>query len=69
MSQYVPLPGFTLHALKGNEAEARFLLNCPEGPPVLWDYEGFRLSELNEIGELIAKNLEVVCLKWREYHG
>jgi len=58
-----------VHALTGNEAEARFVLNCLDGPPELWDYEGFKLAELNEIGALIAANLEFVCAKWREYHG
>ncbi|WP_366941778.1 DUF4160 domain-containing protein [Asticcacaulis sp.] len=27
-----------VHALKGNEAEARFRLNCPQGPVELWDH-------------------------------
>lgn len=58
-----------VHALKGNESEARFKLNCPDGPVELWDFEGFRLAELNEIGTLIAENLATVCAKWRDIHG
>ncbi len=58
-----------VHAIKGNDAEARFKLNCPDGPPELWDHEGFKLSELNEILELIGVNLATICLKWNEIHG
>lgn len=58
-----------VHALKGNEAGARFLLNCPDGPARLWDHEGFKLAELNEIGVLITENIGFVCAKWSEYHG
>lgn len=58
-----------VHALKGNEAEARFRLNCPQGPVELWDHEGFKLSELNEIGGLVAHNLEAICVKWSDIHG
>ena len=58
-----------VHAIKSNEAEARFKLNCPEGPVELWDFDGFRLAELNEIGALIAANLETVCATWRDIHG
>ncbi|UDF05688.1 DUF4160 domain-containing protein [Asticcacaulis sp. AND118] len=58
-----------VHALKGNEAEARFRLNGSQGPVELWDHEGFKLSELNEIGALIAENLEAICEKWSEIHG
>ncbi|EGF93210.1 hypothetical protein ABI_16500 [Asticcacaulis biprosthecium C19] len=58
-----------VHALKGNQAEARFKLNCPEGPVELWDHEGFRLSELNEISAAITDHLGDICRKWREIHG
>lgn len=58
-----------VHAIKGNQAEARFKLNCPDGPVELWDHEGFRLSELNEIKAAITDNLADICLKWREIHG
>ena len=58
-----------VHALKGNDAEARFKLNCSSGPVELWDFEGFKLAELNELGKLIDANLETVCAKWRDIHG
>lgn len=62
-------PPSHVHAIKGNEAEARFRLNCPDGPVEVWDHEGFRRSELNEVGQLIAENLNAVCARWSEIHG
>jgi hypothetical protein len=35
----------------------------------LWDHEGFKLSELNEIGGLVAHNLEAIFVKWGDIHG
>ncbi|WP_369682533.1 DUF4160 domain-containing protein [Asticcacaulis taihuensis] len=62
-------PPAHVHALKGNEACARFKLNCPDGPVELWDHDGFRVAELNEIGAVIARNLSLACRKWNEIHG
>lgn len=62
-------PPSHVHAVKGNEAAERFKLNCPDGPVELWDHDGFRLSELNEIGAQVANNLAAICAKWSEIHG
>ncbi|MFN3930523.1 MAG: DUF4160 domain-containing protein [Brevundimonas sp.] len=34
-----------VHAI-GPDGDARFLLNCPDGPVALWDYEGAGPSPL-----------------------
>ena len=57
------------HAVKGDEARARFLLNCPDGPVRLIDNDGFKLAEINEIGAGVAGSLDRFCAKWRELHG
>ncbi len=58
-----------VHATRGNEARARFALNCPEGPVELMDHEGYKLVEIREIGEVIAASLPAICAKWKEIHG
>lgn len=58
-----------VHAF-GKGLEARFVLNCPEGPVELWDHEGrWTLAHLNELGAEIAERLEVCCGIWSEIHG
>jgi hypothetical protein len=52
------------------DKEARFRLNCPDGPVELWDYQGrWRLRELNGLGEEIAERLAESCAKWNDIHG
>jgi len=58
-----------VHAVKGNEARARFALNGPEGPVELMDHQGYKLAEIREIGEAIAAVLPEICAKWEEIHG
>jgi hypothetical protein len=58
-----------VHAVRGNEACARFALNCPEGPVELMDHEGYKLAEIREIGAAIAASLPAICAKWKESHG
>lgn len=50
--------------------DARFVLNCPNGPVELWDYEGkWTLRQVNEVGEEIAARLDECCRMWRSIHG
>ncbi|WP_031229587.1 DUF4160 domain-containing protein [Asticcacaulis sp. YBE204] len=58
-----------VHAVKGNEARARFALNGPDGPVELMEQEGFKPTEVRKIGEAIAENLTAICEKWSEIHG
>lgn len=58
-----------VHAF-GKGCEARFRLNCPEGPVELWDYEGpCTRAHLVELGREIAEDLDACCDLWREIHG
>jgi hypothetical protein len=58
-----------VHVVRGNDARARFELNCPEGPVGLIDHDGFRLAEINRLGGLIADDLERICAMWSAIHG
>jgi len=54
----------------GKGLEARFKLNCPEGPIEYWDHEGrWALSHLQELGEEIAVRIIDCCRVWRDIHG
>ena len=54
----------------GKGCEARFKLNCPEGPVELWDFVGdWTLAHLNELGREIAVELDRCCRDWSEIHG
>ncbi len=58
-----------VHAF-GKGREARFKLNCPDGPVELWDFVGdWTLAQLNGLGEEIATQLDGCCTVWREVHG
>ena len=53
-----------------NETErAKFDLNYPDGPVVLVEQIGFRLSEIAEMGEAIANSLTDIYHRWRALHG
>ncbi len=58
-----------VHAVMGDEARAKFNLNCPEGPVELVEQEGFKLADIRQIGMAIAENLTAICAKWNEIHG
>jgi hypothetical protein len=58
-----------VHAVRGNDARAKFNLNCASGPVQLVGNEGFKKAETTEIGEAIAASLENICRKWSEIHG
>ena len=58
-----------VHTL-GKGMDARFGLNCPEGPVEYWDHAGhWRMKELSELGEEIAERLADCCAEWRRVHG
>lgn len=62
-------PPAHVHAL-GKGLDARFKLNCPEGPVEFLDLQGdCSLGHLNELGEEIAERLDACCDKWSEIHG
>jgi hypothetical protein len=62
-------PPAHVHALAAGR-EARFVLNCPDGPVELWDHVGpWKLAELNEIGGEIAERLAECCRTWKDIHG
>ncbi len=58
-----------VHAVKGDAAHAKFLLNCPDGPVELVEQDGFKLAEIRQIGTAIADELTAICAKWNEIHG
>lgn len=53
----------------GPDQEARFALNCPDGPPALMSSVGFRTATLNEIQASLIAELAKLCDAWRQYHG
>ena len=54
----------------GKGLDARFGLNCPDGPVEYWDHEGdWKLRHLNELGEEIAARIADCCAEWRRIHG
>lgn len=62
-------PPAHVHAF-GKGCEARFKLNCPDGPVKLWDADGhWTLRRLNELGSEIAAAIKDCCKVWSEIHG
>lgn len=54
----------------GKGGDARFRLNCPDGPVELWDYHGdWTYAHIAELGREIADRLGACCERWREIHG
>ena len=54
----------------GKGCEARFKLNCPDGPVEYWDHQGkWTLSHLNELGQEIAERIDECCGTWSDIHG
>jgi hypothetical protein len=54
----------------GRGLDARFGLNCPEGPVEYWDHDGdWKRKHLNELGGEIAARLDQCCAEWRRIHG
>ena len=58
-----------VHAF-GQGCEARFKLNCPDGPVELWDFAGdWTLARPNDLGREIAGRIDTCCEIWSEIHG
>lgn len=53
----------------GAGREAIFILNCPQGPPVLRGYEGFTGTELRRILTELAGIVLAMCAQWEGIHG
>ena len=53
----------------GADREAVFLLNCPDGPPVLRESFGFGSRDLTRIRDDLARVLSTLCDAWRRIHG
>ena len=53
----------------GAGCEAVFILNCPDGPPVLRESFGFGYQDANRIGAMPSGNLAGLCKEWRILHG
>ena len=62
-------PPAHVHAVRGDEARARFALNCPDGPVELMDQENFKLADVRDIGAEIAADLSRICDLWSFFHG
>jgi hypothetical protein len=58
-----------VHAIKPGGGLASIELNCPDGPVRLVEQVGFGRSEIVEIGDAVAKNLEMMCGEWSRIHG
>lgn len=53
----------------GAEAEAVFILHCPDGPPELRENFGFGRPDVGRIKDVIAAELAALCTRWRMIHG
>jgi hypothetical protein len=53
----------------GNDCEAVFNLNCPEGSVELRENYGFGVRELNRIEAVLTASLAVMCQEWERLHG
>ncbi len=52
----------------GRGSEARFVLNCPNGPVELAENYGFSRREVRRILEALSENLWRLCEAWRRIH-
>jgi hypothetical protein len=55
--------------VRGGGKEAKFLLNCPGGPPTLYENYRFNHSELSDIQAKLAEALGDLCRRWSDIHG
>ena len=53
----------------GNDCEAVFKLNCPEGPPELRENYGFAAGKLSKIRAALSSRLTGLCAEWSKIHG
>ncbi len=55
--------------VRGAGTEAVFILNCPEGPPILRGSYGFTTAQLNRVEDALAAALAALCGEWEHIHG
>jgi Domain of unknown function (DUF4160) len=58
-----------VHAVTRSGAVSKFEFNCPDGPVILMSQKDFKLAEIKEIGDRIARELDNICTQWRIIHG
>ena len=51
----------------GNECEAVFRLNCPDGPVELWEDYGATRSQIKGFERELMKNLSQLCGAWEKF--
>jgi Domain of unknown function (DUF4160) len=52
----------------GGGGEAVFLLNCPDGPPVLRESFRFQVGDVRRITNLLAGEVPRLCAAWEAIH-
>ena len=58
-----------VHAVRRDEARAKFELNCEGGPVVMVEQAGFRTVDIAAVGAAKAAALAAVCEQWKALHG
>ncbi|MDH6265768.1 hypothetical protein M2360_001158 [Rhizobium sp. SG_E_25_P2] len=53
----------------GAGGEAVFILQCPDGPPLLRETFGFKSGDLNRIETALKTMLPDLCKQWSVFHG
>jgi hypothetical protein len=53
----------------GAGGEAVFILQCPNGPPLLRESLGFKSGDLNRIETMLETILSDLCNQWSLFHG
>ena len=53
----------------GDDCEAVFKLNCPEGPAALRENYNFPAGELSKIKAALAERIAHLCTEWSKIHG
>ena len=55
--------------VKSAVGEAVFILQCPDGPPILRESFGFNRAELTRMAGDVASVLTKLCEDWSAIHG
>ena len=53
----------------GANGEAVYILNCPDGPPMLREVYGFARQDILSIQKELANHLATLCPEWSAIHG
>jgi Domain of unknown function (DUF4160) len=53
----------------GGGCEAKFQLNCPDGPVEMVENFGFSRRQARQILEALQEALGYLCEEWRRIHG